>query len=254
MAHMIETTASRTRFSRDHALLTPESHVPAPIPGWSGARAVTLLSPAMGAGFVQALVTLDPGAHGGPPRPGVERFLFALEGAATLRAHGADHALEAGAFAFVPAGMEHGLTSAEGARLFMLEKVYVPLDGASARLVVGREADVPEVDFLGDPAARLRTLLPDEPGFDLAMNTFTFDPGATLPMVESHVMEHGLIFLEGGGIYRLGDAWYPVTAGDAIWMAPFLPQWFGCLGKTPARYLYYKDVNRDPLTNSEARR
>ena len=29
------------------------------------------------------------------------------------------------------------------------------------------------------------------------MNTFEFDPGATLPMVESHVMEHGLLFLAG---------------------------------------------------------
>ncbi|MBX3251877.1 MAG: (S)-ureidoglycine aminohydrolase [Myxococcales bacterium] len=254
---MIDTTLSRTRVARDHALLTPESHVPAPLPGASGARAVTLFSPAMGAGFVQALVTLDAGGRVVAPRPGVERFLFALEGAATLRAHGVDHALEAGGYAFVPADTEHGLTSATGARLFLLEKVYVPLDGASPRLVVGREAEVPAVDFLGDPAARLRTLLPDEPGFDLAMNTFTFDPGATLPMVESHVMEHGLLFLEGGGVYRLGDAWYPVTAGDAIWMAPFLPQWFGCLGKTPARYLYYKDVNRDPMTpraGSEARR
>ena len=42
-------------------------------------------------------------------------------------------------------------------------------------------------------------------------------------MVEIHVMEHGLLMLEGGGIYRLGDSWYPVEAGDFIWMAPLLP-------------------------------
>ncbi len=29
-------------------------------------------------------------------------------------------------------------------------------------------------------------------------------------------------------------------------MAPYCPQWFVAMGKTPARYLYYKDVNRDP--------
>ena len=51
----------------------------------------------------------------------------------------------------------------------------------------------------------------------------TYQPGAALPMVEIHVMEHGLLMLEGGGIYRLGDAWYPVEAGDFIWMAPLLP-------------------------------
>jgi (S)-ureidoglycine aminohydrolase len=53
--------------------------------------------------------------------------------------------------------------------------------------------------------------------------------------------------LEGGGIYRLGEHWYSVTAGDFIWMGPFCPQWFGALGKRPAKYLIYKDWNRHPL-------
>ncbi len=60
-------------------------------------------------------------------------------------------------------------------------------------------------------------------------------------------MEHGLLMLEGGGIYRLGDNWYPVQAGDFIWMRAFCPQWFGALGKTRAKYLIYKDWNRSPL-------
>jgi len=34
----------------------------------------------------------------------------------------------------------------------------------------------------------------------------TFQPGASLSMTEMHVMEHGLLMLAGGGIYRLGDA------------------------------------------------
>ena len=38
-----------------------------------------------------------------------------------------------------------------------------------------------------------------------------------------------------------------VAAGDVIWMAPYCPQWFVAMGKTPARYLYYKDVNRPAL-------
>src|SRR2546425_732639 len=70
---------------------------------------------------------------------------------------------------------------------------------------------------------------------------------ASLPMVEIHVMEHGLLMLEGGGIYRLGEEWYPVAAGDFIWMGSYCPQWFGALGKVPARYLIYKDWNRHPL-------
>ncbi len=60
-------------------------------------------------------------------------------------------------------------------------------------------------------------------------------------------MEHGLLMLSGQGVYRLDDSWYCVTAGDAIWMAPYCPQWFVAMGKAPARYLYYKDVNRSAI-------
>src|SRR5438477_192593 len=85
------------------------------------------------------------------------------------------------------------------------------------------------------------TQYPADPAFDFAVNTMTFLPGATLPMVEIHVMEHGLLMLAGEGIYRLGEHWYPVAAGDFIWMGPYCPQWFGALSKTPAKYLLYKD-------------
>ena len=58
---------------------------------------------------------------------------------------------------------------------------------------------------MGDDALRVRSLMPDGPPYDFAVNTMTYDPGASLSMVEVHVMEHGLLMLEGGGIYRLGD-------------------------------------------------
>ena len=51
----------------------------------------------------------------------------------------------------------------------------------------------------------------------------------------------------GQGIQRLGDSWYPATAGDVIWMSPFVPQWYGALGETRTRYILYKDTARDPL-------
>jgi (S)-ureidoglycine aminohydrolase len=78
-----------------------------------------------------------------------------------------------------------------------------------------------------------------------------YQPGAALNMVEAHAMEHGLLMLEGGGIYRLGDSWYPVAAGDFIWMGPWCPQWFGAIGKSPAKYLIYKDWNRHPLAAAQ---
>ena len=111
---------------------------------------------------------------------------------------------------------------------------------------MGHAKDVPGQPFLGNEDARLQVLLPDKPEFDVAVNIFTYQPGATLPFVESHIMEHGLVMLTGQGIYRLDADWHPVQAGDVIWMAPYCPQWFVAMGKVPASYIYYKDVNRAP--------
>ena len=111
-------------------------------------------------------------------------------------------------------------------------------------MLVGKEIAVQARPLADDTDLEVLVLLPEQPAFDFAVNIMTFQPGAALPMVESHMMEHGLVMLAGGGIYRLGDQWYPVTAGDFIWMAPWCPQWFGALGKTPAKYLIYKDWNR----------
>ena len=138
--------------------------------------------------------------------------------------------------------------SALPARAAVIEKPFEPLAGTLApEFFTGRESLVKAEPLDGDPWLEVRHLVPDNPAFDFAVNTMMYQPGATLPMVESHVMEHGLLMLSGGGIYRLGDYWYPVKAGDFIWMAPYCPQWFGALGKTPARYLIYKDWNRSPL-------
>lgn len=39
---------------------------------------------------------------------------------------------------------------------------------------------------------------------------------------------------------------YPVQAGDAIWMAPYVVQWFAALGQKSSRYILYKDTTLDP--------
>jgi (S)-ureidoglycine aminohydrolase len=127
----------------------------------------------------------------------------------------------------------------------VIEKAYQPLPGVETpQILIGNERAISGQPLMGDEALQVRTLLPADVAFDMAVNTMTFEPGASLPMVECHVMEHGLLMLEGGGIYRLNERWYPVTAGDFIWMGSYCPQWFGALGKTPARYLIYKDWNR----------
>lgn len=213
---------------------------------------ITLISPAMGAGFVQALAVLEPSAESAMPPADAERFFYVLEGAVHVEAKDVSETLEVGGYGLFPAGTSHVIRTDVAAKLLLFEKRYVPapqgVADAVPRMLIGREQDVKAEAFLGDEAAQLRCLIPDEPGFDMAINTFSFEPGGCLPLVECHVMEHGLLFLGGGGVYRLGESWYPVTTGDAIWMAPYLPQWFAAVGKEPARYIYYKDAHRDPLT------
>jgi (S)-ureidoglycine aminohydrolase len=236
---------TRSRLRADHALIAPDSFVAAPLPGWRGAKGIILVAPRIGAQFVQYLALMEARATSAPAASGVERVVFVLDGRVEV---GSKQALDPGGFAYFPPGDAGVIHSAEPARICVFEKRYLPLprvEPPAAR--VGHASEVPGEPFLGDPDTVLQVLLPDEPAFDLAVNVFTYQPGATLPMVEVHVMEHGLLMLEGQGVYRLSDAWYPVREGDAIWMAPYCPQWFVAMGKGPARYLYYKDVNRDPL-------
>ncbi len=181
------------------------------------------------------------------PAP-AQRFLFVLEGEVALQTEGHDHLLKPSGYAYLPHATTHSVRAPAAARVVVIEKLYAPQDGGPGpEVVVGNESTVKDVPLMGDSTLRVRSLMPDGPAYDFAVNTMTYDPGAALSMVEIHVMEHGLLMLEGGGIYRLGDSWYPVEAGDFIWMAPYCPQWFGALGKQPAKYLIYKDWRRHPL-------
>jgi (S)-ureidoglycine aminohydrolase len=233
----------------DHALVTAESHVAAPLPGWTAAQGVVLVSPRMGARFSQTIVDMEMGAASGPPLPGVERFVWVLKGRIRLAVGHEEHDLGPAGYALLPADAPHRIAARELSRLLLVEKPYVPLAAvAPPGHVVGRESDVHGTPLEGDPDIEVRLLVPEAHAFDLAVNTMAYVPGAALPFVEVHVMEHGLWMLEGRGVYRLSDAWYPVGPGDAIWMAPHCPQWFCAYGREPAKYLIYKDWNRDPLT------
>ena len=237
---------TRSANGRDHLLLTPDTFVRTPLPGMRGGMAIVHVSPAAGATFTQYTAELEPGGTLGPAA--IQRFVYVLSGGVDLSTDSSFQSLAASSYAYLPADLSHTLTAVGATRLAVIEKPYQPLaEVAAPGLFTGSEARVAPTALMGDPDLQVRALLPDRLEFDFAVNTMTYQPGAALGMVEIHVMEHGLLMLEGGGIYRLGDAWYPVTAGDFIWMAPFCPQWFGALGKQPAKYLIYKDWNRHPL-------
>jgi (S)-ureidoglycine aminohydrolase len=220
-------------------LLTPDTFVRAPLPGMERATAIIHVSPAVGAGFTQYTVEFEPA---GAMQPAFDqRFVYVLEGELNVlgRVLGPEQ------FAYIPSGFDARVWAIGKARATVIEKPYRALGTLRPPgRFLGSERNVQARPLTDDPNLQVRPLIPEELSFDFAVNTMTFQPGAALPMVEAHIMEHGLLMLAGGGIYRLADHWYSVAAGDFIWMAPYCPQWFGAIGKTPAKYLIYKDWNR----------
>lgn len=238
---------TRSVYKRDHALISPESHVYGPLPDWINTSGAFLISPEMGSHFIMYLAKLKENSRSGLPLHDVERFIFVVHGAVTVTsAHGVSHILKVDSYAYFPPNFEHSIESDAPAIIVVFERRYAYLPNHVPEPLVNSTDKQPLLETPGE-IFELRKLLPMSLAYDFNIHIMDFQPGEFLNVKEVHYNQHGLLLLEGEGIYRLGDSWYPVQAGDVIWMAPFVPQWYAALGKTPTRYLLYKDVNRSPL-------
>jgi (S)-ureidoglycine aminohydrolase len=248
--HVHNLGSARSSQKSNHLLLTPDTFVRTTLPGMKGCSAIVHVGPALGAKFTEYTAEFE--SAGTLGSTSAQRFIFVIDGELKLEVNGQSHQLGTRGYSFLPEGLAHRVLAAQKSRAVVVEKHYEPLKEAEApHLIVSSEDAISSHPLDDDSGLQVKCLLPDDMSFDFAVNTMVYQPGASLGMVEMHVMEHGLIVLEGGGIYRLGDSWYPVTAGDFIWMAPWCPQWFGALGKVPAKYLIYKNWNRHPLAGSQ---
>jgi (S)-ureidoglycine aminohydrolase len=234
---------SRTRVCANYALMPLEGFPTSRLASWRDAQVKVLASPALGCGFVQYLIELPAGKSGGfAADSGIETFAFVMTGSGSV----ADKTVSSGSFALLPPAMEFHVRATEPMTLNILRKRYESAPGIELfGPLFGNESNVAKNLWADNSHSLLQTLIPDDLQYDLAMNIFTFDPGYGLPIVETHVMEHGLYFLQGKGMYFLGDRWMEVEADDFIWMGPYCPQSFYATGPAPARYLYFKNVNRD---------
>lgn len=232
----------------DHMVITPDTHVIGPLPELEKGTSVVHIGPALGARFAMLTVRLEPGGQLSEPPAHTSRFVLVRRGTVELVWGHGSSVEGAGAYFLIPPNRTHHLRAREFSELVVFEKPYIGAEqGRAPDIVSGTLTAVEPRPLVAGSRVQVRVLLPEAPEFDFAVNVMEFAPGATLPQVEIHVMEHGLLMLSGRGIYRLGDHWHPVQAGDVIWMAPYCPQWFGALGEEPALYLLYKDWNRHPL-------
>lgn len=222
------------------------------LPEWTQTRAWVLNRPVAGGAttFAQLIVEVQPGGGSQTPEPqeSVEGFLFLMEGELVVTVAGQQHHLQEGGFAFLPAGMAWSAEAVgtQPARFHWIRKRYEPLAGYEPSPQFGHEQDIAPVPMPGteNKWRTTRMLDPENLAYDMHVNVVTFEPGASIPFAETHVMEHGLYVLEGKAVYRLNADWVEVEAGDYMSLRAFCPQACYAGGPSNFRYLLYKDVNR----------
>jgi (S)-ureidoglycine aminohydrolase len=239
---------SRARVRQRYALFPLEGFPDSRLPSWPDALVKVLAAPALGAQFVQYLIDLPAGTKGKfAAESEIETFHYVVSGTGQFRVSaGVGQALSVGSFGLTPPGAGAEFAATDAMRLIILRKRWQAAVGIDMyKGLYGNEKDVQREVWADNPRTLLQKLIPDELAYDLAMNVFSFDPGFGLPVVETHVMEHGIFLLQGRGIYYLDDTWMEVEKDDFIWLAPYCPQSFYATGTQPAKYIYYKNVNRD---------
>lgn len=223
------------------------------LPHWEKTRMWLIARPMTGFSetFSQYVMEVEPG--GGSDLPDADRtaqhVLFVTAGLVTLTINGVGYELDAGGYAYIPAGANWALW-AEGttaAKFHWVRKRYQPVSGIEQpEPFVTNDRDVaptPMPDTNG-AWATTRFVDPKDLRHDMHVNIVTFQPGGTIPFEETHVMEHGLYVLQGKAVYKLNQDWVEVEAGDFMWLRAYCPQACYAAGPAPFRYLLYKDVNR----------
>jgi (S)-ureidoglycine aminohydrolase len=194
----------QTRSCKRHNffILTPDTFVRTVLPGMKACCAIVHVSPAAGAKFAQYTAEFESGGELGGTH--LQRFIYVLDGNLQLEVNGRKTELGANSYAYLPEGSQHRIVAALSSRAAVVEKPYQPLSTVTApKMLASAEGQISSHALGDDSSLQVKCLLPDEMAFDFAVNTMVYQPGASLSMVEMHVMEHGLLMLEGGGIYRL---------------------------------------------------
>jgi (S)-ureidoglycine aminohydrolase len=225
------------------------------LPHWTHTRLWIIARPLSGFAetFSHYIMEVAPGGGSDAPEPdaGAEAVLFFVEGAAQLTIDERAHAMTAGGYAFLPAGAQWRLrnTGAGAVKFHWIRKRYEAVDGvAEPEAFVAHEATTPSHAMPGTDGrwSTMRFVDPQDVRYDMHVNIVNFEPGAVIPFLETHVMEHGLYVLEGKAVYKLNRDWVEVEAGDYMWLRAFCPQACYAGGPGRFRYLLYKDVNRHP--------
>lgn len=230
-----------------YSILPRANRVMNTLPILKGAQAQVLAAPPLSKYYVaHELVIAPSGGSAKPVDEDLEQYLYVLEGRMDLTLDGKTHHLIDGGYCWLPPQRVYQFANpGEGtSRVLWLRRKYIPAEGlAVPDPIVANEGDVRA--FPEDTYMEQHPIPYENPAFDMGFNILTFEAGVYFGFVESHIMEHALYMLEGRGIYWLNGDYIEVQKDDFIYMAPYCPQFFYATGWGKARYMVYKDVNRD---------
>lgn len=227
--------------------------VTSPLPFWENTRSWIISRPMSGFSETFSHYIMEVGPNGGSAQPELdshaEGALFCLEGAFTLTVLGKDYPMREGSFAYIPAGTKWQLKNGndKAARFNWIRKFYIEVEGIEKPpfLTINEQEIIPAaMPDTNGAWATTRFVDVNDMRHDMHITIVTLQPGAVIPFLETHIMEHGLYVLQGKGVYRLNEDWVEVEAGDYMWLRAFCPQACYAGGPQPFRYLLYKDVNR----------
>ncbi|MCB1331165.1 MAG: (S)-ureidoglycine aminohydrolase [Maritimibacter sp.] len=223
------------------------------LPFWAETKVWVIARPMTGFAETFSHYILDVAPGGGSPHPetnpAAEAVLFVTAGQVVVNIEGQPYRMGPGGYAWLPPGCDWTLENPGPARavLHWIRKRYIAVEGIETPAAfVTNERDhaphpMPDTDGRW---ATTRFVDPLDTRHDMHVTIVTLQPGAVIPFLETHVMEHGLYVLQGKGAYRLNRDWVEVEAGDYMWLRAFCPQACYAGGPEPFRYLLYKDVNR----------
>ena len=250
--------SDRAIFTDAYAVLprgTMRDIVTSRLPFWDDSRFWILARPLSGFAetFSHYIAEIGPGGGSDQPEPDstAEGALFVVYGRVRLTVDGATHALDAGGYAYLPAGSSWTLRNdgSNTACFHWIRKRYERVPGLEAPAAVIAHDRETEAEAMPDTDGAWATTCfvdAEDLRHDMHVNIVTLQPGATIPFAETHVMEHGLYVLQGKALYVLNRDPVEVEAGDYMWLRAFCPQSCFAAGTEPFRYLLYKDVNRHP--------
>lgn len=234
----------------NYVVLPQDGLVNNSVPGFENCQVSILGSPEMGASFADYLVTaLEGGKNDNIGGDGIESFLFVKEGEIKVKADGKEEVLKEGGYIYTPSTTSLAFENlAEKSVLYLYKRRYNKIENYDyPEIVINNVNDLEWVEYEGMKNCLIKDLLPaaGDFRFDMNMHILKFEPGASHGYIETHIQEHGMLFLTGKGMYNLDGEWMGLEAGDYVFMDAYCPQACYGIGNEDFSYIYSKDCNRD---------